>query len=295
MIRVASVVSFIMGVSYCWSFSHAEPPARTLLLVDKKTNAIHWAEIIAGHYQIRKSFHATLGKVLGDKEREGDLKTPEGIYIFKQKLMFPALKPKFGKMAFCLNYPNPYDQFVGRTGFDIMLHATNEPERLKQNYDSKGCVVIKDEEIEEVASSIRLGLTPILIFSELKPDDLNPHQDIKLRTFFEDWVRAWESKDIEQYIFHYHSGFRAQGKNRSTWRAYKQSLNKRYQRIHIGPENLMIYKHPKYSMITFTQNYQSKLNSGHWGHRSRGTKFLYVTEEAGSPKIIAETYTPLMW
>jgi hypothetical protein len=48
-------------------------------------------------------------------------------------------------------------------------------------------------------------------------------------------------------------------------------------------------------MITFTQNYRSKLKDGSWGHRSRGTKILYVAEEQGQPKIIAETYTTLMW
>src|SRR5688500_7833301 len=93
----------------------------TAILVDKKTNKLHVARYKDGAYETIKTFHATLGKVKGDKEDEGDLKTPEGIYTFKQRLTPPSIKPKFGIMAFYMNYPNAYDSIAGRTGFDIML------------------------------------------------------------------------------------------------------------------------------------------------------------------------------
>ena len=83
--------------------------------------------------------------------------------------------------------------------------------------------------------------------------------------------------------------------NETSGRPTKHQLNKRYASIEIGPEDVLYYRHPKYSMITFTQNYRSKLKGGGWGHRSRGTKILYIAEEGGKPKIIAETYTTLMW
>jgi len=267
----------------------------TAILVDKKKNELHVTEYRDGAYKILKTYHATLGKVSGDKEQEGDLKTPEGIYNFDRKLLPPALKPKFGAMAFYVNYPNTYDQLAGRTGFSIMLHGTDVPGRLKEDYDSEGCVVVKNEEIEEIQHSIRIGLTPILIFPELTPDDLNPGRTTPLRSFFEGWVRAWEKKSLDEYIDYYHSDFSAQGKNRNQWKAFKGSLNQRYSSIEIGPEDVKFYRHPKYSMVTFTQNYRSRLRGGGWGHRSRGTKILYIAEEAGKPKIIAETYTTLMW
>src|SRR5581483_1704733 len=101
------------------------------------------------------------------------------------------------------------------------------------------------------------------------------------------WVQSWEHKDIDGYISHYHSDFKENGKNRDQWKAYKAGLNKQYATIEINPEDVLYFRHPKYSMITFTQNYRSKLKSGAWGHRSRGTKILYIAEEAGKPKIIA--------
>jgi murein L,D-transpeptidase YafK len=234
-------------------------------------------------------------QVKGDKEDEGDLKTPEGIYTFSAVLKPPSLAPKFGKMALYVNFPNTYDKLAGRTGSNIMLHATNEPDRLTKNYDSLGCVVVRDEEILEIQPQVRLGLTPILIFPELTDEYWKPGQDQELKNFFASWVRDWEKQSIDGYIDHYHPDFVANGKDRAAWKTYKASLNKLYKTIEVGPENVRYYRHPKYSMITFTQNYRSRLVKGGWGHRSRGTKILYVAEEAGHPKIIAETYTELMW
>ncbi len=267
----------------------------TAILVDKKTNNLHVCEYDSGAYKILKTYHATLGQVKGDKLEEGDLKTPEGIYTFRSRRDAPHIQKKLGAMAFDMNFPNTFDELAGHSGSNIMLHATDEPERLKRSYDSLGCVVVKNEEIQEIQPRIRLGLTPILIFDELTDEYLKPGQDQALKGFFAAWIKAWEGKDIESYIAHYHSDFKDRGMNRDQWKAFKSGLNSRYSMIEIGPENVMYYRHPKYSMITFTQNYKSKLKAGGWGHRSRGTKILYVAEEAGKPKIIAETYTNLMW
>ncbi|OFZ56427.1 MAG: hypothetical protein A2428_15765 [Bdellovibrionales bacterium RIFOXYC1_FULL_54_43] len=267
----------------------------TAILVDKKTNTLHLAEYLDGAYKVLKTYHVTLGQVTGDKQDEGDLKTPEGIYTFSSRSAPPALKPKFGVMAFYMNFPNTFDQLAGHTGSNIMLHATNEPARLKKNYDSEGCIVVENQEIKEIEPHIRLGLTPILVFSELTDQYLKPGQDENLKKFFTTWVKTWETKDIDRYIDHYHSDFSAQGKQKSAWKAYKAGLNRRYSNIEVRPEDVRYYVHPKYSMITFTQNYRSKLKNGAWGHRSRGTKILYIAEESDQPKIIAETYTTLMW
>jgi murein L,D-transpeptidase YafK len=289
LIGVLTILAASCVASVTWAAS------RTAIIVDKKTNTLLVTEYENGEYRILKKYHATLGQVKGDKEDEGDLKTPEGIYTFKSRQTPPTLQPKFGSMAFYMNFPNTYDELAGRTGSGVMLHATNDPERLTKNYDSQGCVVVRDDEIKEIYPHIRLGLTPILIFPELTDEYMHPGKDEALKTFFESWVKSWETKDLDDYISHYHTDFSANGMNRDHWKAYKASLNKRYASIEIGPEDVLYYRHPKYSMITFTQNYRSKLKGGGWGHRSRGTKILYIAEEGGKPKIIAETYTTLMW
>jgi murein L,D-transpeptidase YafK len=292
---IAALALLSTSLSLNSGFADTPPKEKSAILVDKKTNNLYLVEYVDGAYKILKTYHATLGQVKGDKEDEGDMKTPEGIYTFKSRQTPPLLAANFGKMAFSLDFPNTYDALAGHHGSAIMLHATNEPDRLAKNYDSLGCVVVKNEEIEEIFPHVRLGLTPILIFPELTDEYMKPGQDVKLKDFFASWIKSWEGKDLDGYVDHYHSDFSAKGMNKDQWKAYKENLNKRYASIEIGPEDVLYYRHPKYSMITFTQNYRSKLKGGGWGHRSRGTKILYIAEEGGKPKIIAETYTTLMW
>ncbi len=289
------VISAILLASSLTAWADKAP--KTAILVDKKTNNLHVCEYVNGEFKIIKTFHATLGQVKGDKEEEGDLKTPEGVYVFTRKAVPPALRPKYGIMSFHVSFPNTFDELAGRTGSNIKLHATNEPDRLSKNYDSEGCVVVRNEEITEIAPYIRLGLTPILIFSELTPDFMKPGQDPKIQKFFETWVSDWENKNLDGYMSHYHTDFAEphKGKTKDGYRAYKAALNARYASIEVKPEDVHYFRHPKYTMITFTQNYRSKLKSGAWGHVSRGTKILYVAEEAGEPKIIAESFSNLAW
>ncbi|NDG84553.1 MAG: hypothetical protein EBX52_05880 [Proteobacteria bacterium] len=272
----------------------------TLLLVDKKTNLLHVAHYESDDsFKILKTYHATTGKVKGDKESEGDLKTPEGVYQFSSKSLPPKLKPKFGAMAFYVNYPNHYDRIADCTGNNIMLHGTDEPERLKKDFDSEGCVVVRNEELSEIQHSIQIGLTPILIFDELTPAYQKGGRDEKLHRFFESWIRDWESRNVDKYMSHYHTDFASPIKgrlfDREAWRNYKGILTRKYSRIRVNASDPYFFRHPKYTMMMFTQDYESELKNGRKGLVSRGTKILYIAEERGEPKIISETFSERMW
>lgn len=282
---------FLMVCVCCQTHSAlAKEVVYRALLVDKKTNLLYLTQYEPQGYKKIFTYHVTLGQVKGDKEDENDLKTPEGIYLFSSLLLPPRLPAKFGAMAFSMNFPNPFDRLAGRTGNGIMLHATNEPERLTRNYDSQGCIVMENQDIVHLSQFVQLNLTPILIFAELTADDWRSSQDVVLTRFFQTWVKSWETQEIDQYIDHYHTDFTSSGKNKKQWKAYKDRLNHLYVQIKVQPENILYYRHPKYSMITFTQRYQSKLKNGKVGYHSQGTKILYVAEELGQPKIISETY-----
>lgn len=278
------------------------PPDRsigpTVVLVDKKTNRLHVAEYPFGdneEYRILKTHPATIGEVEGDKEEEGDLKTPEGVYTFTSLLRPPAIKPKFGVMAFYIDFPNRFDVLAGRTGFDIMLHATDEPERLKKTNDSEGCVVVQNEQLEDIKPYIKVGLTPILIFKDLNEKFMRPAGDDRLRSFFDSWIEAWQNKETDRYVGHYHSEFKNGPQNREQYRAYKASLNRKYGQIEINPTKVQFFRHPKYSMIMFKQQYRSKFPNGQLAFDSTGTKIIYVAEEKGELKIISEDYSQSTW
>lgn len=273
----------------------AAPRAPTVVLVDKKTHTLRLAEYHDGEYKVLSTFHTTVGKVIGDKQEEGDQKTPEGIYFFTMKILPPQLAAKFGVMAFYMDYPNAYDKIAGRTGDDIMLHATNAPERLKQSYDSEGCVVLKNEDLLAVSPRLELNLSPILVFEDLTPEYLSPGKDAKLRKFFEDWSGSWSGEKIDDYIRHYHSDFFARGMNKAQWKKYKDALNTRYSKIDLGITDVHFYRHPKYSLVQFVQNYRGTLKNGKPGFGSTGTKHLFIAEEDGALKIISEQFTNRKW
>jgi murein L,D-transpeptidase YafK len=285
-----------VGVTFGATISNVTARAHdpfTVLLVDKSKNQLHVGAYAGDKIEIKKTFHATLGKSTGDKMVEKDLKTPEGIYFFTAKLRPPSLKKKFGSMAMMMNYPNPLDQMAGKTGYDIMLHATDDPSRLQRDLDSEGCVVIDNPHIEEVALDVRLGLTPIIVYPELKSDYLKADHKPDLQAAFTRWLKAWGSKDIENYIGSYAANFSFNGMNLKRYKEYKNTLNQKYATIDVGAKNVRYFYHPKYDAVYFTQLYASTLKGGSKGFKSSGTKVLYFVQENGAYKIANESYSNL--
>ncbi len=137
-----------------------------VVIVDKAKFELHLANYKNG-LEVFKTYKVTIGKNAGDKQVEGDQKTPEGIYRFSAKYGRQNLKPKFGAMAFYIDYPNALDRREKKTGFDIMLHSTDDPERLARSQDSDGCVVVDDARIKEIAEFIQTPISTIIIYDQL--------------------------------------------------------------------------------------------------------------------------------
>jgi murein L,D-transpeptidase YafK len=264
-----------------------------VLLVDKATNSILIGSYQSDHIEVAKKYHVTLGKVKGDKEAESDLKTPEGVYFLTAKLTPPSLKKKFGIMAYMMNYPNPIDHLRGKTGYDIMLHATDDPSRLNKDYDSLGCVVVDNSQLEEISKTVRLGLTPIIIYPELKQEYLSASAKPDVREAFDKWLKAWNGKDLDNYIGAYAKSFHYNGMNVKQYRDYKAQLNQRYAQITVKADHLRFYWHPKYDVVSFTQVYESRLKNGSKGFKSSGTKNVYFVHEDGTLKIADESYSSI--
>lgn len=269
--------------------SGAVANSETLVLVDKTKYEIHLANYdLENGIKIFKTYPVTLGKNSGDKVIEGDLKSPEGIYRFTQKFTPPQIKPKFGAMAFYMNYPNFIDKREGKTGFDIMLHSTDDPKRLEKPQDSDGCYVVNDERIKEIDPFIKPLETMVIVYADLKPEFLLKSYHDDLKTTFTNWLSAWTSKDIESYINSYSDTFKSKGMTKDQYKTYKDSLNKRYNEINVEVSNVKYYKHPKYSIVTYTQNYSSTFKNGQKAFSANSTKMIYLVPENGALKIAYE-------
>jgi murein L,D-transpeptidase YafK len=77
---------------------------------------------------------------LGPKVKEGDRQAPEGFYAITPGLMNPT---SAYYLSFNTGYPNTYDQALGHTGSQLMVHG---------DCSSRGCYAMTDEQIAEIYS-----------------------------------------------------------------------------------------------------------------------------------------------
>ncbi|GAB4332947.1 MAG: hypothetical protein Kow0089_01210 [Desulfobulbaceae bacterium] len=82
----------------------------------------------------------------GPKLREGDWQSPEGFYTVTAARMHP--KSSY-HLAFNIGYPNEFDQSLGRTGGNIMVHG---------DCSSRGCFAMGDHRMEEIYTLVHRAL-----------------------------------------------------------------------------------------------------------------------------------------
>ncbi len=116
------------------------------------------------------------------------------------------------------------------------------------------------------------------------PEEISAQDETEIAEMLQAWVKAWSSKDADQYGACYADDFNSQGMSRDAWIAYKKQLNRKYSYIRVSMDNLRITKSGDDRIALFTQNYQSE------AFKTLGTKQLILKRENGQWKIFRETY-----
>ena len=71
--------------------------------------------------------------------------------------------PDLGIGAFPLNYPNEWDAREGRNGHGIWLHGTPRDTYSRPPRASDGCVVLTNEDLDDLTKRLQVRLTPVII------------------------------------------------------------------------------------------------------------------------------------
>jgi len=100
-----------------------------------------------------------IGKELGDKKKEGDMRTPVGAYRITNRLT--KVDPFYGPLALTTNYPNILDKLEGKTGHGIWIHGL--PEHQERDDYTQGCISLDNKNIEKLSNSINLKNSILLI------------------------------------------------------------------------------------------------------------------------------------
>src|SRR6202051_1162244 len=100
-----------------------------------------WTQDPSGRFALLKTYPiCRWAGDLGPKVREGDRQAPEGFYSISPAQMNPQ---SAYYLSFNTGYPNAFDQALGRTGSQLMVHG---------DCSSRGCYAMTDEQISEIYS-----------------------------------------------------------------------------------------------------------------------------------------------
>ena len=257
------------------------------LLVDSRRSRLYVFANAAGRPQLIADFYVTLGKNGIDKAREGDQKTPVGVYHVTANLPRSKLTDFYGSGAFPINYPNEWDRRMGRNGHGIWLHGVPSDVYSRPPRASDGCIVLANADLDSVARFVQVGLTPVIIADEIEWADSAAVEVERssLGAAVEQWRADWQSRDTERYLAHYSSRFAASGQNLAAWSAHKRKVNGAKQWIKVGLSRVAMFRYPRerdFVVVTFDQDYKSS------GLSNVMRKRQYWVKEGAAWKIIYE-------
>lgn len=263
------------------------PDQKHAVVVDTQRARLYLYQNDNGTPRFVADYYIAHGKLGAEKIKEGDKKTPIGVYHVTSSIPRQKLPDFYGSGAFPINYPNEWDKKQGRNGYGIWLHGTPSDTFSRPPKSSDGCVVLANTDLDALAKNLQLGTTPVIISNSIEWLSLDNWQAERqaLLAMIDEWRRDWESLDIERYARHYARDFASDRKDRATWIAQKRKVNAGKQWIKVTTGNVSMFRNPgkdEYVVVTFEQDYQSSnLNN-------RTQKRQYWIKEDGRWKIVHE-------
>jgi len=257
------------------------------IVVDTKKSRLYVYQNEKGTPRFVADYYITQGKLGADKVREGDKKTPVGVYHVTGSLSREKLGDFYGSGAFPISYPNEWDKRNGRNGHGIWLHGTPSNTFSRPPKASDGCVVLANQDFDALSKNMQIGLTPVIISNSiewLSLDDWQAEREA-LKKQIEQWRSDWESRDVERYLSHYSKKLVADGQNLDQWSARKRQVAGGKTWIKVATGNISMFRNPGKDdlvEVTFDQDYQSNNLANQMKKRQ------YWLKESGRWKIVSE-------
>jgi murein L,D-transpeptidase YafK len=264
------------------------PEQKHVLVVDSRSSRLYVFGNDKGMPRLVADYYVTLGKNGMEKTREGDQKTPVGVYHVTANLPRKKLTDFYGSGAFPINYPNEWDRRQGRNGSGIWLHGVPSAVYARPPRASDGCIVLSNPDLLSVGQHVQVGLTPVIIADEVEwADAASVAADrAALAGALEQWRADWQSRDTARYLAHYSSRFASrEGQNYAAWAEHKRKVNGAKKWIKVGLGRVAMFRYPRerdFVVVTFDQDYKSD------GLSNVMKKRQYWVKEGAQWKIIYE-------
>ena len=260
--------------------------APSVILVDVERFRLYLFENRDGRPVLRDDYYISIGKAGGDKRREGDEKTPVGVYRVSDYLPGSGLPDMYGPGAFPIDYPNQWDRRQGRTGSGIWLHGTESDRYSRAPLSSLGCVTLANRDFLALRDRVEVGRTAVVLADRVDWQDPARVDEARreLTGAVEAWRRDWESLDTERYLSHYGADFRTEGMDLARFAGYKRRVNAAKKYVRVGLSDVAIYAYPgeeQTVLVEFQQAYESDTFSSRvrkqqfWRRHADGWKIVF--------------------
>ena len=233
-----------------------------VVVVDLSASRFYLFENHARGLQLVNDYYVSTGKKGARKSREGDQKTPVGVYFITGRISPSELPDFYGSGALPVNYPNEWDVRNARTGYGIWIHGVPSSTYARAPRASDGCMALANEDLAAIWGELAAGGAPVIV-----PEDANwisrdqvDRRRGEIRDQIEAWKSAWESLDIPRYAKFYSKEFHTETKNLGAWLQHKTRVNAAKQFIDIDLTGLSILGYPgedNLVVVSFTQDYRS--------------------------------------
>ncbi|MGA7748713.1 MAG: L,D-transpeptidase [Gallionella sp.] len=238
-----------------------DPHQKYALVVDTSRATLFVYENVNGEPHYVTDFYTTIGKLGADKLSAGDQRTPTGVYFVKSELPKSKLADMYGSGAYPLSYPNEWDRKHGHTGQGIWLHGTPSDTYSRPPHASNGCVVLANDDLNELAPYLQVGITPVIITNQMdwsNEQDRGERND--LQQAIEQWRNDWASLNTPDYLKHYSRDFSSGNIDYAAWANQKQQVNSAKSWIKVSLSNVSMFTYPGQPdmvVVNFEQNYSS--------------------------------------
>ena len=238
-----------------------DPQQRHVIVVDIGKSTLYLYENVDGEPRYVTDYYITSGKKGSEKLSEGDQKTPLGVYFIKSSLPKNQLADLYGSAAYPLSYPNEWDRRQGRDGHGIWLHGTPSGTYSRPPRASNGCVVLPNDDLDQVGKQLQIGITPVIITNQMDWSDEQSQADrASLLGAIEQWRADWASRNTDTYLTHYAHDFFSGEAGFSDWARQKKVVNAGKSWIKVNISNLSVFAYPNepdMAVVNFEQDYES--------------------------------------
>lgn len=267
-----------------------------VVAVDKKTQKLY---VFKKNGDFSRVFEAdcSTGKNHGSKQVSGDARTPTGVFFATKILPNPGPPETYGTLAFPLDYPTIADRKAGKNGTNIWIHGTTKP---IAPFQTNGCVVLNDKDIQALAKFIQLNKTPVIIVESIRWIPKNQTSPVKqeLEKVLSDWTKGYLEGNIHAMDKLYLKDFQITGKKRERLAGSLSNIQNIKQHFVLEPRDISILRHDEDAVIVFDQITAVNKDGSFSGSFQRlslqniNHRWLILDDEAPTAPVVQKTVRP---